>query len=163
MNVMSSINDLQVKLSNREVLLSDGILLIMNLLRTKLPDKINIWLNRELTGLDVSELSSFTHLNFNYFKVRYIGGAQWCEQPVQGVFVEKANSCDGIFLSLGVQSLEAELLQFLHLEQYACPEASFPPALEHHFIMIEVIDRPGFYFRCHVRDLLRVYSGLRSV
>lgn len=163
MNALNSLLDLQQKLRDREIALSDGILEAMKLLRTKLPEHVNVWLNRELTGLNVEELKSFEHLNLNYFKVRYISNGVWCEQPVQGVFVEKDLGCSGIFLSLGVQSIEAELAEFLHLEELISTDQNIPEEFEERFMMVQLLDRPGFYFRCYVRDLLRVYSGLRAV
>jgi len=163
MNVLNSIQDLQSKLENREINLSDGILEVMKLLRTRLPENLNVWLNRELTGLELDELKFFDHLNLNYFKVRYISNGAWCEQPVKGVFIEKSTDCPGIFLSLGVQSLEAELSEFLHFEGFASTDRSLPEEVETRCLMVQLVDRPGLYFRCYVRDLLMVYSGLRGV
>lgn len=162
MNAVKSIKELQVKLADKEMLLSDGILETMRLLRTKLPESINIWLNRELMGLNPDDIRSFKHLGSDYYKIRLIKDGVWCHEPVEGVFVTNRNSSEGIFLSLGVQTLEAELRRYLDLENLASVEKNFPPELRHSFAMLQVTDSPGYYFRCYIRDLVRVYSKLRS-
>lgn len=162
MSVVKSIKELQDKLSNSEMLLSDGILEAMRLLRTKLPESINIWLNRELMGLEPDELQSFKHLSADYYKIRLIKDGVWCHEPVEGVYVVGRNPKSGIFLSLGVQHLEAELRRYLDVETLASVEKNFPPELRHTFAMLQVADSPGYYFRCYIRDLVRVYCNLRT-
>lgn len=162
MSVLDSIKDLQNSISSRDIALTDGFLEAMKLLRTKLPEAVNVWLNRELTGYDASELNSFDYVDVNYFNIRCVKNGIWCEEPTPGVFVQKNVSSDFLIITLGVQTLEAELWPYLHLEELACGD-SFPNELRQHVIMVGLVDRPSLYICCHVKDLLRVYAGLRAM
>ncbi len=158
---LESIRD-QVK--DREMKLSDGLLLALQCLRQKLPEERLIWLNRELLGYRQDDLDALhdNHVGLNLFlswisesrrrpslevpSYRFLDGV-WGRIDRTGRLVsvmEPELAQRQIFCNIGIQQIE------LQLDEMDQPmDALFSLSFD---------ERTGAEFFCESRELVRVYD-----
>jgi hypothetical protein len=98
------------QLERNEILLSEALLLVSNVSRTKVCDAMMFVLNRELLGYEPCDQKELTKFNLrNWLNHRKIKGS-WGEVAPSGVLVYKQiKSLDQAVFSMGAQQLESLL------------------------------------------------------
>lgn len=166
--LVDKIESIRDQVYDREMKLSDALLLVLRCLRERLPEDRLTWLNRELLGYRQDDLEALNehHMGLNMFLAwisetkkrtplevpgyRFLDGV-WGRIDRAGRLVsvmEPELAQRQIFCNIGIQQIELQLDEMEHPT-----EALFSLSFD---------ERTGAEFFCESAELVRVYEHVRA-
>ncbi|MBX3148993.1 hypothetical protein KF728_02465 [Candidatus Obscuribacterales bacterium] len=166
--LLNKIESIRHQVADRELKLSDALLLVLRSLRERMPEERLTWLNRELLGYRQDDLEALSdqRMGLNMFLAwisesrrraplevpgyRFLDGV-WGRIDRSGRLVsvmEPELSQRQIFCNIGIQQIELQLDEMEHPT-----EALFSLSFD---------ERTGAEFFCESAELVRVYEHVRA-
>lgn len=167
MLLLHKLESIRHQIVDREMKLSDALLLVLRCLREIVPEERLVWVNRELLGYRQDDLEALSeqHMGLNIFlawisesrkrpvlevpSYRFLDGVWGRIDPTGRLIavVEPELAQRQIFCNIGIQQIE------LQLDEIETPtDALFSLSYD---------ERTGAEFFCESRELVRVYDHVR--